>query len=99
MLVVMSALPAYGRQQPTAAASLVTRSEREAFLMKARVATASPTDGRLSWRAVLDDGMRKHDASVVTDDGSGPTTRNYRFNLAAYELDQLLGLNLVPPSV
>ena len=34
-----------------------------------------------------------------SEDGSGPTRRNYRFNVAAYELDKLLGLNLVPPSV
>jgi hypothetical protein len=33
------------------------------------------------------------------DDGSGPTRRNFRFNLAAYELNKLLGLNLVPPAV
>ena len=89
--------PAYGRQQPAAASSFVTRNEREAFLATARFATDPPTDGRPSWRAVLDDGTRKHDASVVTEDGSGPTRRNYRFNVAAYELDKLLGLNLVPP--
>jgi hypothetical protein len=99
--VVLWALstPAYGRQQPAAAPSFVTRDEREAFLATARVATDLPTDGRPSWLAVLDDGTRKHDASVVTEDGSGPTRRNYRFNVAAYELDKLLGLNLVPPTV
>ena len=91
--------PAYGRQEPAAASSFVTRNEREAFLRTARFATDPPTDGRPSWRAVLDDGTRKHDASVVTGDGSGPTRRNYRFNVAAYELDRLLGLNLVPATV
>jgi hypothetical protein len=91
--------PADGWQQPAAASSLVTRDEREAFLATARFATDPPTDGRLSWRTVLDDGARKHDASVVAEDGSGPTRRNYRFNVAAYELDKLLGLNLVPPTV
>jgi len=91
--------PAYGRQEPAAASSFVTRNEREAFLASARFATDPPTDGRSSWRVVLDDGTRKHDASVVTEDGSGPTRRNYRFNVAAYELDRLLGLNLVPATV
>ena len=91
--------PAYGRQEPAAASSFVTRNEREAFLASARFATDPPTDGRSSWRVVLDDGTRKHDASVVTEDGSGPTRRNYRFNVAAYELDKLLGLNLVPATV
>ena len=99
--VVISVLstPAHGRQQPTAASSLVTREAREAFLATASVATDPPADDRLSWRAVLDDGSRRHDASVVTADGRGPTRLNYRFNLAAYELDKLLLLNLVPPSV
>ena len=76
-----------------------TRDEREAFLSNASFVTDAPTDGTPSWRAGLDDGTRRHDASVVTEDGSGPTRRNYRFNVAAYELDKLLGLNLVPPSV
>lgn len=95
---VLSA-PAHGREQPGTPSLLETRDEREAFLSKAIFATEAPTDGRPSWRASLDDGTRRHDASVVTEDGSGPTRRNYRFNVAAYELDKLLGLNLVPPSV
>lgn len=92
-------VPAHARQQPPAASSFGTRAEREAFLATARVMTDPPADGRPSWRAVLDDGTRQHDASVVTEDGSGPTRRNYRFNVAAYELDKLLGLNLVPTTV
>ena len=98
VILVLSA-PAHGREQPGAPSSLGTRDEREAFLSKASFVTAAPTDGRPSWRAGLDDGTRRHDVSVVTEDGSGPTRRNYRFNVAAYELDKLLGLNLVPPSV
>ena len=101
VLVVLWVLPtfAHGQQQPAAASSFVTRVEREAFLATAHFATDPPTDGRPSWRASLDDGTRKHDASVVTADGSGPTRGNYKFNVAAYELDKLLGLNLVPPTV
>jgi hypothetical protein len=98
VILVLSA-PAHGRQQPGAPSSLGTRDEREAFLSKASVVTDAPMDGRPSWRATLDDGTRRHDASVVTGDGSGPTRRNCRFNVAAYELDKLLGLNLVPPTV
>lgn len=98
VMLVLSA-PAHGRQQPATPSSLDTRDEREAFLAKARFATDAPTDGRSSWRAGFDDGTRRHDASVVTEDGSGPTRRNYRFNVAAYELDKLLGLDLVPPTV
>jgi hypothetical protein len=91
--------PAHGRQQPAGDSSFATRNQREAFLATARFTTDPPSDGRPSWRAVLDDGTRKHDASVVTADGSGPTRGNYRFNVAAYELDKLLGLNLVPSTV
>ena len=101
VLCVLLVLPApgSGREQAGTPSSLETRDEREAFLLKASVVTDAPTDGKLSWRATLDDGTRRHDASVVTEDGSGPTRRNYRFNVAAYELDKLLGLNLVVPSV
>ena len=98
VMLVLSA-PAHGREQPGTQSSLETRDEREAFLSNASFVTDAPTDGTPSWRAGLDDGTRRHDASVVTEDGSGPTRRNYRFNVAAYELDKLLGLNLVPPSV
>ena len=98
VIVMLSGSP-HGKQQPGTPSSLETRVEREAFLSKARVVTEAPTDGRRSWRAGLDDGTRRHDASVVTEDGSGPTRRNYRFNVAAYELDKLLDLNLVLPSV
>ena len=92
-------VPADGAQPPTTQSALKTQDERERFLANAPIATAAPTDGRSSWRAALDDGTRRHDASVVTEDGSGPTGRNYKYNLAAYELDKLLGLNLVPTSV
>lgn len=98
VMLILSAL-AHGREQLGTPSSLETRDEREAFLSKASFVTDAPTDGRPSWRAGLDDGTQRHDASVVTEDGTGPTRRNYRFNVAAYELDKLLGLNMVPPSV
>lgn len=101
VLCVTSVLPApaHGTGQVATPSSWETRDEREAFLSKASVVSDAPTDGTLSWRATLDDGTRRHDASVVTEDGSGPTRRNYKFNVAAYELDKLLDLNLVLPSV
>ena len=78
---------------------LQTEDQREAFLLRANIATDAPTDGRLSWRAVPDDGIRRHDASVVTENGSEPTRRHYKYNVAAHELDKLLDRHLVPPSV
>lgn len=91
--------PAHGAEQAGPQSSLGNPDQPEAFLSSATVVTDAPPDGRLSWRATLDDGSRRHDVSVVTEDGSGPTQRNYRLNVAAYELDKLLGLNLVVPSV
>jgi hypothetical protein len=99
LLVLILSLPAVARTQPSTPLSLTTRDAREAFLSNARFVTDPPADGSPSWRASLADGTLKHDASVNTEDGSGPTLRSYRFNLAAYELDKLLELHLVPPSV
>jgi hypothetical protein len=90
---------AHGQQASAPPPSLGAQNAREAFLAKARVVTDAPGDGRPIWRATLDDGTQKHDASVNAEDGSGPTRRNYRYNVAAYELDKLLGLNLVLVSV
>lgn len=98
-VILVLPVPAHRREQAGTPSRREAQDEREAFLLKASVVTDAPTDGRASWRATLDDGTRRHDASVVTEDGTGPTRRNYRFNVAAYELDKLLGLNLVLPSV
>jgi hypothetical protein len=62
-------------------------------------AAGLPSDATPSRRVVLDDGQRRHDAGVETADGSDPTRRNYKFNVAAYELDKMLAVNLVVPSV
>jgi hypothetical protein len=89
-------------QTPGAAPSpLETRAEREAFLLNARIVndTALPSGATSSRRVVLEDRQRRHDAGVETADGSDPTRRSYKFNVAAYELDKVLGLNLVVPSV
>ena len=92
-------VPAVGRPQSPTPPSLATRDERQAFLSNARFVTDAPADGRPSWRASLAAGALMHDAAVDTADGSGPTRRHYKLNLAAYALDTLLDLHLVPPSV
>lgn len=100
--IILVLLPAAQAQKPPASpSSLETRAEREAFLSKANIVddAGPPSDARKSWLVTLDDGTRKHDAGVETADGSDPTSRDYRFNVAAYELDKALGLNLVPSSV
>lgn len=89
------------RRQADVPSSVETRAEIEAFLLKARIVSGEgpPSGATGSWRVRLDDGKRTHDAGVEIADGSEPTRRNYRFNVAAYELNKLLALNLVVPSV
>jgi len=99
LVMIILPMAAQGRQQSPTPSSSETRAEREAFLSKGRIVTDTPPDGRRPWRASLDDGIRKHDASVETADGTDPTRRDFRFNVAAYELAKLLHLDLVPPSV
>jgi hypothetical protein len=101
IITVVVSAAAHGQTQPAAPSWVETRVEREAFLSKANiVGDAGPrSDAARSWRVSLDDGTQKHDAGVETADGTDPTSRDYRFNVAAYELNKALGLNLVPPSV
>jgi hypothetical protein len=80
-------------QEPVRTA--MTRVEQERFLQQARVVT-DPATGKPPGRVTLDDGTRTHDAAFLAGTDS---QRYYRFNLAAYELDTLLGLGLVAPSV
>lgn len=87
-------------QQRAAPSSLITRAETEEFLLQASIVSERRTPGRrYAWRVSLDDGKRKHDAAVETEDGTTPTQRNYRFNVAAYELDKALELHMVAPAV
>ena len=88
------------QEQRPAASSPLTGAEKEEFLLKASIVSECQLypGARYSWRVSLDDGKRKHDGSIETENGS-TSERDYRFNVAAYELDKALELNLVPPSV
>jgi hypothetical protein len=100
------ALPAL---QPAPA---LTDADIERFLSTARVIqTRSTAKGVTnSLRATLSDGKLTHDAHIQTVEitkrefhGNRGTEFNFRdswsFNVAAYKLDRLLGINLVPVSV
>jgi|SRR5688572_3757162 len=91
--------PASTQSRPAASTSFETRAAMEAFLSRANVVSDPGPAAGASWRVTLDDGTRKHDAAVQTADGSDPTGRHFRYNVAAYELDKALGLNLVVPSI
>ena len=100
--------------QPPVAASgaVLSREEMEAFLLRARVVRrkSAPKGVTGTLRATLSDGALTHDASIQTIDeyhsrysthrGTEFNFRDtWRFNLAAYKLDKLLGLQMVPATV
>jgi len=87
-------------------------AEIEAFLQNAKVVRTETTKKGItgSLRATLTDGRITHDAQIQTIDESKREFRSVRgtefnfrdswmFNVAAYKLDRMLGLNLVPVSV
>lgn len=98
--------------QSRATGSRPTPEAIEAFLLKARIgsmrsAGAGVTDSR---RATLTDGVLTHDAQIQTVDVSkarfdaGKASEinfrdSYRYNIAAYRLSRLLGMDNVPVSV
>jgi hypothetical protein len=103
-------------QAPAAAvqaAAPLTFAEQEAFLAKAKVVASRSVSTGITGtiRVTLDDGTRKHDASVQRIDERKTTFRaaggkretNFRdswmFNVAAYQVALLLGMEAVPPSV
>jgi hypothetical protein len=89
-----------------------TDAEIEAFLRDAKVVKTKSTSKGItnSLRATLSDGTFTHDAQIQSIDeqkaqftGTQGTEFNFRdtwkFNVAAYRLDRLIGLNMVPVSI
>ena len=108
-------LSAFAQDAPETQASSppkLSRAAMEEFLSNAKVVQRRNLSTGItnSQRATLDDGNLKHDAHIQTVDIQKATyqtaTRtefnfrdSYKFNMAAYELDKLLELNMVPVSV
>ena len=105
-----ASLPANGNAATVPAG--LTDVEKEEFLGTAKVIKRRkvPVGITQSERATLSDGRLTHDAHIQTVDISKAqfqTTSgvevnfrdSYKFNIAAYKLDRLLGLNMVPVSV
>jgi hypothetical protein len=95
-----------------AAETQLTRAQKEEFLLKAKIVKtqSAPKGITETIRATLEDGTLTHEASIqVIDeyktkfDSPRGTEMNFKdtwkFNLAAYKLDRLLGLNMVPVTV
>jgi hypothetical protein len=94
------------------ASTKLSDDEQEKFLKEARVVSTKGAGVGItgSRRATLNDGTLTHDAHIqVVDEakavfqGTGGTEMNFRdtwkFNIAAYRLDRLLGLKMIPVSV
>jgi hypothetical protein len=90
----------------------LTRAQQEALLLKGRVIATRPAGTGItgSLRVTLTDGALTHDAHVQTVDehrarfeGASGVQRNFRdswrYNVAAYRLALLLGLDMVPVTV
>ncbi len=107
------AAPAEQSTPPEArAAETLTREEREVFLLKARIVRARPAPKGItgSHRITLSDGRLTHDAHVQSIDEALSTFQgrrgvelnfrdSWRFNVAAYRLSVLLGMDMVPVTV
>ena len=89
-----------------------TLDEREAFLLRAEIRSRETLGVGVtrSERLTLQDGTMTHDAHLQTIDTTRKRFRSggrtylrfrdcYKYNVAAYRLDRLLGLGLVPVSV
>jgi hypothetical protein len=110
-LVAIALAPAATGKAP-APALLETDAEREAFLLEADVVSTRPAGGgsTSSTRATLRKGGLKHDAHIQTINlEKGQQSLNtgldldfrdsYRNNVAAYRLDRMLGIGMVPVTV
>ena len=110
----MSFVGAPNRLQPQDADAEVrlTREQKEEFLRTARIIrTRELSEGVTnSMRATLTDGRLTHDAQIQTVDIYKPVyqtprgrkinfTDSYKYNIAAYRLDKLLLMGMVPVSV
>jgi hypothetical protein len=99
--------------QPTAAQTFASSQEIEKFLQQAKIIKARGTKVGTTnpWRLTLDDGQRQHLALFKTIDERKPGATQFSagteidfkdswmFEVAAYEIDKLLGLNMVPATI
>lgn len=95
------------------AAPAIPRERMELFLQTAKIVGQKPAGVGINQtiRATLADGRMTHDAHIACFDIYRPVWRGrwgtverhfrdtYKFNIAAYRLDKLLGLDMVPVSV
>jgi hypothetical protein len=97
---------------PTAPSVPTSDADREAYLLKAEIAKRKPAPGGItnSERATLRQGAIEHDAHIQAHDEYKATMSlssgteldfrdSFRNNVAAYRLDRILGLRMIPVTV
>ena len=105
LIVCLAAAPAVGGQPDE-----LVRSEMREFLLSANVIAAEPTSSGVTkpWRLTLGDDDLTHDALFQTVDERSTVQRlgsrrelnfvdSYRYNIAAYELSEVVGLGHMMP--
>ena len=111
-LFLLVSSPALWSQHPTSLSATWSDAEKETFLLTAKVVKTKKVSTGITGtrRATLTDGEHTHDASVqsidaykrsyVTPQGTELNFRDsYKYNIAAYRLDRLLNLHVIPVSV
>lgn len=112
VLVLGASLPPAGQDQATDPATW-SREEKEDFLRTAEIGRREVLKGGTtrSERAKLSDARGTHDAHIQQVDISAAKFKGvagqwelnfrdtYKFNLAAYIMDRLLGMDMIPPTV
>jgi len=111
-VLTLSALAQQTAVAESASPPALTRAQMEEFLLTAKVVERKHLSMGItnSERAVLDNGNLRHDAHIQSVDisktffqtiqGTEVNFRDcYKFDVAAYELDKLLNLNMVPVTV
>lgn len=113
LIPVVAVRPSIAQDTPAAAAPAFSLDEMESLLLKGRIADrkSAPRGVTDAYRVTLSDGQRTHDAQVqnvdifrdrfeVTPKYTEFNFRDtYRYNIAAYRLSRLIGLDNVPMSV
>ncbi|MCX6564828.1 MAG: hypothetical protein NTW38_00120 [Candidatus Aminicenantes bacterium] len=98
-VLAAAALPLRGQFTP---AEIERRAEHEEFLRTAKIVRSEPVGEGVTapWKLYLQKDGLEHKAvwkNVTTEPGGRPD--EWRYEIAAYRLDKLLGLNMIPPAV
>jgi hypothetical protein len=112
ILLIALHLSSSGLAENSQLSPALSRKEKEEFLANAKIVKSKHVSTGITgtYRVTLSDGRLTHDASVQTIDEAKTTYQTaagtefnfrdtYVHNMAAYKLDQLIGLNMIPVTV